>query len=269
MELETIFNSVCHQDLTVTYWTNFTRSVLDGLYRLTGEPMPLFLISGLFVIGFIIFSGLLMRGIILLNRGHRLKKIWLWGFPIALLLSLSPLLIGEPLLTTFVPTYQGQTTDAVVVLGRGYGLYNDRVLKAAKLIQTEAAPQVFLSGGYDAPHMARMLTTLGVEPTKIAGENCSQTTEENAEYTAEQLLPKGVKSIILISDPAHLLRSQLVFSSFGFKVIPYSSPLPQNLGLRYRRLIAMRESIGLISYGLMGRYWPRSTTTIDTATAAP
>lgn len=268
MELETILN-VCPQDFSVTYWTRLARFIFYGLYRLMGNPMALFLMSGLFIISFLIISGLMMRGIILMQRGHRLKRAWLWGFPIAFLLSMSPLLIGEPLLTTFLPTYGGQTADAVVVLGRGQWLYNDRLYKAAELIQNNVAPRVFVSGSDDAMNMATMLAKLGVQPNKIAGENCSKTTEENAEYAAKQLLPAGVKSIILISDPAHLLRSRLVFSSFGFNVIPYPSPLPRNMGLRYRRLIAMRESIGLVSYGVMGRYWPRSTTTVDTATGGP
>lgn len=266
MELETIFN-VCPQDLSVNQWTQFTNIVLHWYFWLMGSPMSFFVISGLFTISFLILSGLLMRGLILLERGRRLKRIWLWGFPLALFLSLSPLIIGEPLLTTFVPVYRGQTADAVVVLGRGRWLYNDRLIKAARLVNTEAVPRIFVSGYSDAPNMATMLTQLGVSATKISGENCSKTTAENAKYAAEQLLPKGVESIILISDPAHLLRSQLVFSSFGFQVIPYSSPLPRGLGLSYRRLIAMRESLGFVSYGLMGRYWPRPIASVDTTAA--
>lgn len=266
MELETIFN-VCPPDISVNYWTHLTNLVLHWIFWLMGRPMSLFLVSGLFVIGFVIFSGLIMQGLILMKRGRHLKKLWLWGFPMALFLSLSPLLIGEPLLTTFVPVYDGQSADAVVVLGRGRWLYQDRLTKAAQLVETQAAPRIFVSGHNDAPNMAVILTQLGVEPAKITGENCSKTTEENAEYAAQQLLPKGIESIILISDPAHLLRSQLVFNSFGFQVIPYSSPLPNYLGRRYRRIIAMRESLGFVTYGLMGRYWQRATPVVDTTAA--
>ncbi|MEO0869944.1 MAG: YdcF family protein [Cyanobacteria bacterium J06642_11] len=262
-QLQTILN-VCPQDLSVTYWTRITHFLFYWIFRILGSPTAFFLIGQLFIISFLICSGLLMRGLIWMERGRHLKQLWLWGFPVALFLSLSPLLIGEPLLSAFVPTYQGQTADAVVVLGRGRWLYQDRLAKAAELVQVHAAPRVFVSGSNDALNMAMMLDQLGVEPTKITGENCSKTTEENAEYAAEQLLPLGVKSIILISDPAHLLRSQLVFKSFGFQVIPYSSPLPTGLGLRYRRLIAMRESMGLVSYGIMGRYLPRPLPTVDT-----
>ena len=227
--------------------------------------MASLVLGGGLVLSFLILSGLLMRGFILMGRGRSIKRLWLWGFPLALLVSVSPLVIGEPLLTIFLPTYQGQMADAVVVLGRGWELQPSRVVTTADLMLTDRAPHVFVSGRRDALRMADMLTELGVDPNKISGENCSGTTEENAQYTAQQLLPTGVKSIILVSDPPHLLRSLLVFKSLGFKVIPYASPLP--VSPRNRRLIVFRESLGLVTYGLMGRYWPRSITSVDTTAA--
>ncbi len=255
---------VCQTDIRVIQWLQFTHSVSNWLTR---SPLAYLLIGGTFILCFLIISGLIIRGFTILRRGRSVKRLWIWGFPIALFLSLSPLLIGEPLLTQFLPTYRGQTADAVVVLGRGIHLRTDRVAKAAELLWTERSTRVFVSGHNDAPQMAAMLNQLGVPATQISGENCSLTTEENAQYTAQQLMPDGVKSIILISDPSHLLRSQLVFSSLGFEVIPYASPLPRELSLHHRRLLAMRESLGLVTYGLMGRYWPRPQTiaSVDTA----
>ena len=231
------------------------------------SPTISLLVGGGLVLGFLIISGLLMRGFILLGRGRSIKRLWLWGFPIALLLSVSPLLIGEPLLTAFLPSYDGQTADAVVVLGRGWWLRPSRAMLTAELMQDEVAPQVFISGRGDAPAIAKMLVDMGITPDIISGENCSLTTEQNAQYTAQQLPPDEAKSIILVSDPTHLLRSQLVFSSYGFEVIPYSSPLPTELGRSYRRLLALRESIGLVAYGLMGRYFPRPMDAVDTTAA--
>ncbi|MEM1255103.1 MAG: YdcF family protein [Cyanobacteria bacterium P01_H01_bin.21] len=260
MNLETLLD-VCRKDISVSYWTQVTHSLFWWLER---SPLTHLAIGGALVLGFLIASGLLMRGFIYLGRGRSIKRLWLWGFPIALLLSISPLLIGEPLLTQFLPTYEGQTADAVVVLGRGRYLRPSRVLKAAELIAMDRAPQVFVSGRGDAVTMVTMLTELGIDSSKIAGEDCSATTEQNALYTAQQLLPAGVESIILVSDPPHLLRSQLVFRSLGFKVIPYPSPLPENVSLRHRRLLAMRESLGLVAYGLMGRYLPRPIADVNT-----
>ena len=178
-------------------------------------------------------------------------------------------MIGEPMLTQFLPAYRGQTADAVVVLGRGIYLQNSRVMTAVDLMSAERAPRIFVSGRGDAPIMADMLNKLGVDSSKISGEGCSVTTEQNAQYTAQQLRPAGVQSIILVSDPSLLLRSQLVFRSLGFKVIPYASPLPKQLGLRRRRVLAMRESMGLVTYGLMGRYWPRPRAAVNATVVQP
>lgn len=263
MVFESIFND-CPQDITVNYWRQL---LIFGLRWLLSSPVHLLVIGGLLLLGFLILSGLFMQGLSLLNRGRSVKQLWLWGFPLALLVSVSPLLIGEPLLASLVPTYDGQTADALVVLGRGRWLRASRALLTAELIREDSAPQVFVSGRDDAPALARMLVNIGVPPSKISGENCSWTTEENARYTAQQLLPTEVKSIILVSDPTHLLRSQLVFRSYGFEVIPYASPLPDELGLRYRRLLTLRESLGLVAYGLRGRYLPRPIPTVDTTAA--
>ncbi|MBX2862730.1 MAG: YdcF family protein [Leptolyngbyaceae cyanobacterium MAG.088] len=263
MNLETILN-VCQTDVPVIHWIQFSHSFFDWLRR---SSLNFLVLGGLLIVSFLIVSGLLMRGFTLLGRGRSIKRLWIWGFPVAFFLSISPLLIGEPLLTQFLPTYEGQTADAVVVLGRGKLLRTNRVAEAAYLISGDRSPRVFLSGYGDSYGMAIMLNQLGIPPSKISGESCSHTTEQNAQYTAQLLLPDGVKSIILISDPAHLLRSQLVFRSLGFEVIPYPSPLPRNIGLRHRRLLAMRESLGLISYGLMGRYWPRTIAAVETTVA--
>lgn len=263
MKLETILD-VCQADSSVDYWVSLSHPLF---YWMRTHPLSWLIVGGILVLSFLIISSLLMRGFIRLGRGRSIKRLWLWGFPVALFLSVSPLVIGEPLLTQFLPQYNGQTADAVVVLGRGKYLRANRAMMAADLVSIDRAPQVFVSGRSDAPALADLLEQLGIAPVKISGENCSITTEQNAQYAAQQLLPSGVRSIILISDPLHLLRAKLVFSSLGFRVITYSSPLPQAVDLRYRRLLAFRESLGLVTYGLMGRYLPRSISTVNTTAA--
>ncbi len=255
---------VCSTPISVNHWVQFISSVL---YRIAWYPVESLLLGGLLLLSFIILSGLVMRGFIRLGRGRSIKRLWVWGFPMAFLVSLSPLVIGEPLLTQFLPTYQGQTADAIVILGRGRFLQPSRVLAAVELMSTDRAPQIFVSGYGDASSMAHLLEQQGIDPGKILGESCSHTTEQSAQYTAQQLMPNGVKSIILVSDPPHLLRSQLVFRSLGFRVLPYPSPLPDTTALSYRRLLALRESLGLVTYGLMGRYWPRTIAAVETTVA--
>lgn len=146
--------------------------------------------------------------------------------------------------------------DAIVVLGRGPNLREQRVEVAVELWRQQRAPLIFVSGRGDAPPMVEMLRQRGVPAEAIAGEPCSRTTEENALLTAERLLPQAQR-IILVTDAPHLVRSHLTFASLGFEVADYPTALPQTLSRRQRGMLQLREYMGLVSYGLLGRYFPR------------
>lgn len=164
---------------------------------------------------------------------------------------------GNRALTVMIPPDNGQTVDAMVILGRGSQFRPSRVEVAAQLWRQGRAPRIFASGRGDAVEIGEMLENLGIPPQAIDGEPCSATTNENAEFTAALLQPEGVRRIILITDPPHMMRSALTFQSLGFHVIPHSSPMPQNLDQNRQSFLVFREWIGLVSYGVMGRYFSR------------
>ncbi|MBD0334416.1 MAG: YdcF family protein [Cyanobacteria bacterium Co-bin13] len=166
--------------------------------------------------------------------------------------------IGNRFLMVGVPQDPGQPADAIVVLGRGAPLRSSRVDVAAALWRQQRAPLIFSSGRGDALEIAQRLQSKGVPAQALDGEPCSSTTEENAEFTAALLQPQGVRRIVLVTDPPHMLRSQLTFQSFGFDVTPHISPLPGNIKNRGNQVLVLREWAGLIAYGLMGRYFARS-----------
>jgi uncharacterized SAM-binding protein YcdF (DUF218 family) len=174
------------------------------------------------------------------------------------LIVISPMFaqFGNQLLVKFLPADSGAKADAIVVLGRGQEQNPRRANIAGTLWQAKRAPLIFPSGRSDAPAIAQLIrATFGDAP--VGGEPCSLTTDQNAEFTAALLRPQGVKSIILVTDPPHMWRSLLTFKSFGFEVIPYFSPLANNTHPVKKRFLVIRESIGLLSYGLMGRYAAR------------
>lgn len=175
------------------------------------------------------------------------------------LLSASPVAIalGQKVLTQFVPVDRGEPADAIVILGRGSSMRRDRSDIAADLWRQGRAPFIFVSGIYDAPAMVDYLKSEGLPADAVGGEPCSRTTEENAQYTASILEPMGIRRIILITDPPHMLRSRLTFQSLGFEVIPHYSPLPRTLGARTASLLVFREYAGLAAYGVLGRFNPR------------
>ncbi len=159
-------------------------------------------------------------------------------------------------LVNFLPPDSGVPTDAIVVLGRGLQLTPSRVEVAAKLWQDKRAPLIFASGEGDAPQIVQLLLSKGIPVQTISSEACSQTTQENALFTAVVLQPLGVKSILLVTDPPHMLRSLLTYRSLGFTVIPHSSPLPA-LQAKKEALLVWREYLGMVSYGLKGRFLPQ------------
>ena len=54
-----------------------------------------------------------------------------------------------------------------------------------------------------------------------------------------------------------MLRSRLVFESFGFEVISHVTPLADNTSGVEQSFLIVREGLGLLSYGFMGRYETR------------
>lgn len=161
-------------------------------------------------------------------------------------------------LVEFLPVDPGVSADAIVVLGRGEVFRDSRVQVAAQLWQERRAPLIFASGAGDGPQLLQLLRAKGIPQQALNDENCSRTTSENARFTATVLQPQGIKRIVLITDPPHMLRSMLTFRSYGFTVIPHLSPLPSDLEPKKEALMVFYEYVGLVSYGLRGRFFPQS-----------
>jgi hypothetical protein len=103
--------------------------------------------------------------------------------------------------------------------------------------------------------MLGLLKQEGISSHVLEGTACTMTTNDEATSTAAILGPQGVKSIILITDPPHMLRAFLTFRSLGFSVIPHMTPFPDHLNSAKASLLAFREYTGLLSYAALGRFW--------------
>jgi uncharacterized SAM-binding protein YcdF (DUF218 family) len=189
---------------------------------------------------------------------------------VAYLLVLSPtmLKIGSRALITFLPSDAGQTADAIVILGRGQEMRPQRVDVSAQLWEARRAPLLFASGWGDAQEIATMLEQKGIPVAAIEGEPCSRTTEENARFTAAILQPRKVHHLLLVTDPPHMLRSLLTFRSLGFEVTPHTNALPQRLNARKKAFLVFREYLGIVGYGLQGRFLPREPSAADLSPTA-
>lgn len=186
-----------------------------------------------------------------------------WVRPFIFLLLSYWLIISPPFaalavksLAMFVPSDPGTQGDAIVVLSRGQEIGKGRYRSAVKLLQQHRAPQLFVTGQVNIHRAARLLEEENL-PYPLRGTLCAMTTYDEAQSTAAILAPQGVKTIILMTDPPHMLRSLLTFRSFGFSVIPHMTPLPSKLGSANISFLAIREYLGLISYTLLGRFHPQ------------
>lgn len=125
--------------------------------------------------------------------------------------------------------------DAIAVLGhpaRDDGtptaVLDDRVRAAVRLFEQGRAPRLVLSGGavrnghVEAAVMARRARELGVPAAAIVEEPTARSTVENAGRIAAWLRAEGLRSVLVVTSPSHVLRAGLVFSHTGiaYAVVP-------------------------------------------------
>lgn len=190
------------------------------------------------------------------------------GLAYSLLISpLGATLVTQGLMV-FLPAYQGQPADAIIILGRGTLAEQARAATASQLWQAQRAPVILATGRGEAPRLSTLLTELGVPPAVQLIEPQARTTEENAVRSYELLQSIDAKQLILITDQPHMLRSLLTFQSFGFQVTPYPISVPSTLPSIEKTALALREYVGLAGYALVGRFQPRSTEVADLSEAS-
>lgn len=198
-------------------------------------------------------SWLLPPGIFLLALVYLVRRLWkaakrrLAAFvsSVALIMYLlSTPLISSLLVKELEGTYnppENPTGDVIIMLGGGaFGdvpdidgmgvltsIPSSRLLTAVRLHKKLGLPillsggQVYQNTGNEADIARRVLLSLGVAPEKIIVENKSQTTGQNARFSAEILREKGLLHPILVTSAAHMERAVLNFAKNGVEVTAY------------------------------------------------
>lgn len=117
--------------------------------------------------------------------------------------------------------------DAIVVLGAG-GVWDDgmpgnpslrRAVRGILLHRRGLAPLLVFSGS--PPEVAARVTLardLNVPPEQVLADATPRTTREEARQMAALLAPRGVRTILLVSDSQHLVRARGLFERAGFQV---------------------------------------------------
>jgi uncharacterized SAM-binding protein YcdF (DUF218 family) len=150
--------------------------------------------------------------------------------------------------------------DVVVVLGArvlpgglGSPALRARVEKAVALYQRGLAPRLLFSGGVgvnppaEARVMRELAVRLGVPEEACLLEERSHSTEQNARYSADMLRSLGARSVVVVSDPYHLLRARQYFRLHGFEVATSPALLTErNLRPLDRFYWTVREAAALL-----------------------
>src|SRR5688572_497610 len=163
-----------------------------------------------------------------------------------------------------------QPADAIVVLGAAqYAGRPSPVLKARldhalDLWKRGLASRLVLTGGRgvgdtisEAAVGRRYALKAGVVDSAILLENDGRTTEASMEAVAQIIDKRDLKRVILVSDPFHMLRLQILAGRYGFESVTSptrTSPISANR----LELVAyiMSESIKVpatIVLGILGR----------------
>lgn len=165
----------------------------------------------------------------------------------------------------------GGKADAIVVLGGGaewpHGELSStalhRTMHGIRLYRKGLAPLLVFSGGQGRAHpspsaLRRTLAlTCSVPPEAIITDEGATTTRDEAIRVADLLRPRGVTSILLVTDPYHIVRARRLFERAGFAVRPApANDLPDPAETPETRLAllsrAMQEILAIAYYRLAG-----------------
>jgi uncharacterized SAM-binding protein YcdF (DUF218 family) len=160
---------------------------------------------------------------------------------------------------------RGQTTfdegaarlTEAVILARRY--------PAARLLYTGGSASLLGARSSEAVEARKLLVALGVDPARIAIEEKSRNTDENARFSAALEHPQADQTWLLVTSAYHMPRSMGLFRKAGFSVRAYPvdyrtlggwrdwrPTLDPARGLRLFDL-AVHEWIGLAAYHMSGR----------------
>jgi len=165
---------------------------------------------------------------------------------------------------------RAEKSDAIVVLGAAqyWGkpspVLRSRLDHAIDLWRRGMAPRVVLTGGVgigdttsEAAVSRKYVVGEGIPDSAILLETTGRTTRESLRSVAAMLQVRDQRRVILVSDPFHMLRLDILARRFG--LVPYTSPtrtspISANTGETWRYYI--NESLKIPFVLIMERQRP-------------
>lgn len=112
-------------------------------------------------------------------------------------------------------------------------------LRYGAFLHRETGLPILVSGGrvfdQDGPSLADAMALDLAQSFRVPvrwREGRSRTTAENAQYSADILLPEGIHRVVLVTESYHMPRSVLSFEQVGLEVIAAPTRLPRERKMR-------------------------------------
>jgi uncharacterized SAM-binding protein YcdF (DUF218 family) len=195
-------------------------------------------------------------------RGKRRWLRWSIGV-VAIGLFLIPFLVFAAVFRQ-ARVNEARPAGAIVVLGAAQfngipsQVFRARLDTAFDLYQQGLAPTIVVTGGrilgdqYTEAETGKIyLVDRGVPADAILMENVSHNTAASFEGVRRLLQPRGVESLLLVSDGFHLYRSKMLAQDAGFEALGYAaedSPIRHGSGTELRYMV--RETLAVLAWKL-------------------
>lgn len=156
--------------------------------------------------------------------------------------------------------HERPASDAIVVMGaaqyngRPSAVFQARLDHARTLFDEKAAPLIVVLGGkrpgdrFTEAQAGAAYLEKSLPAPKVTGVKSGSNTLESFRNFTGLAEERGIKKILIVSDPLHLARAREIARNFGFEAAVSGSKIPESADRK--QLVFVRESLTLAHYRL-------------------
>lgn len=157
------------------------------------------------------------------------------------------------------------SADAAIVLGaaawgtRPSPVYRERIVEAISLYKAGKVRWVILTGGSSAPGYPseakvgrQFCISRGVPIGATLVDEVSRTTWQNLEQAKELMASRGIRTVLLVSDPLHMRRAMTMAKDLGLQALPVPTDSSRFRSWSTRGKFLWRETWLYLAYLIFG-----------------
>lgn len=162
---------------------------------------------------------------------------------------------------SFRNTVSNEPADAAIVLGAAvWGndlspVFKERINHALELRRTGKVRKIIFTGGQgnrneltESSAARKYAIREGISPADILVEESSHTTYENLVFAREVAVARGLKRVLIVSDPLHMKRAVTMALDLGLDAYPSPTPTTRYQGGAKQLGLLAHETYYYIGY---------------------